>query len=54
MANERTSKLAYVDLHERQTKAIAAEFLSNVIQITPDHIDTILTDNGIQFSNQAR
>ena len=50
----RTSKLAYVELHERQTKAITAEFLRNVIAAIPDHIHTILTDNGIQFSNQAR
>jgi len=49
----RTSKLAYVELHERQTKAITAEFLRNVIAAIPDHIHTILTNNGIQFSNQA-
>jgi len=54
VALDRTPKLASVELHERQTKAITAEFLHNVIAAIPDHIHTILTDNGIQFSNQAR
>lgn len=54
VAIDRTSKLAYVELHERQTKAIAADFLCNLIEAVPYRIHTILTDNGIQFTNQAR
>jgi len=54
VAIDRTSKWVYVELHDRQTKAIAADFLRNFIKTVPYHIHTILTDNGIQFSNQAR
>ena len=43
-----------MELHERQTKAIAADFLTNLIKAVPYTIHTILTDNGIQFTNQAR
>ena len=54
VAIDRTSKLAYVELHERQTKAIAADFLRNLIENIPYWIHTVLTDNGIQFTNQVR
>ena len=54
VAIDRTSKLAYVELHERQTKAIATDFLRNLIETIPYRIHTILTDNGAQFTNQAR
>ncbi len=54
VAIDRTSKLAYVELHGRQTKAIAADFLRNLIETIPYRIHTVLTDNGIQFTNQAR
>ena len=48
---DRTSKFTYVELHERQTKIIAAEFLRKLIIDIPYKINKILTDNGIQFSN---
>jgi len=54
VAIDRTSKLAYVELHERQTKAIAVDFLNNLIEVIPYRIHIILTDNGIQFTNQTR
>ena len=54
VAIDRTSKLAYVELHERQTKAIATDFLRNLIETVPYRIHTVLTDNGIQFTNQTR
>ena len=38
-------------MHKRATKPIAAEFLRNLIKILPH---TVLTDNGIQFTNQKR
>uniref|UniRef100_A0A1A9VK78 Integrase catalytic domain-containing protein n=1 Tax=Glossina austeni TaxID=7395 RepID=A0A1A9VK78_GLOAU len=44
-------KFTYVELHKRATKPIAAEFLRNLIKILPH---TVLTDNGIQFTNQKR
>lgn len=44
-------KFTYVELHKSATKPIAAEFLRNLIKILPH---TVLTDNGIQFTNQKR
>uniref|UniRef100_A0A1A9VK60 Integrase catalytic domain-containing protein n=1 Tax=Glossina austeni TaxID=7395 RepID=A0A1A9VK60_GLOAU len=44
-------KFTYVELHKRATKPIAAEFLRNLIKILPH---TVLTDDGIQFTNQKR
>ncbi len=54
VAIDRTSKFTYVELHKSATKPIAAEFLGNLIRILPYKIHTILTDNGIQFTNQKR
>ena len=54
VAIDRTSKFAYVELHKRATKMIAAEFLRNLIQALPYQIHTILTDNGIQFKNREQ
>ena len=54
VAIDRTSKFAYVELHKRATKMIAAEFLRNLIQALPYQIHTILTDNGIQFKNRVQ
>lgn len=54
VAIDRTSKFAYVELHNNATKTVAAEFLRNLIKILPYKIHTILTDNGIQFTNQKR
>ncbi len=51
---DRTSKFTYVELHERQTKMIAAEFLRKLIVSVPYKIHTILTDNGIQFTNRKQ
>lgn len=48
------SKRPYVELHGSTTKTIAAEFLRNLIKILPYKIHTILTNNGIQFTNQRR
>jgi transposase-like protein len=52
VAIDRTSKFAYAELHLRQTKMIAADFLHNLITAVPYKIHTILTDNGIQFTNR--
>ncbi|TDI63291.1 MAG: IS481 family transposase [Alphaproteobacteria bacterium] len=52
VAIDRTSKFAYVELHERAGKMIAAQFLRNLIKMLPYKIHTILTDNGIQFTNR--
>jgi len=54
VAIDRTSKFAYVELHERAGKMVAAQFLRNLIAAVPYRIHTILTDNGIQFTNRKQ
>jgi transposase InsO family protein len=53
VAIDRTSKFAFVELHERAGKMIAAQFLRNLVETVPYAIHTVLTDNGIQFTNMA-
>lgn len=52
VAIDRTSKFAYVELHERATRLIAKAFLERVIKAVPYKIHTVLTDNGIQFAKR--
>lgn len=52
VAIDRTSKFAYVELLEKYGKGEAAGFLRNLIKAVPYKIHTILTDNGIQFTNR--
>ena len=54
VAIDRTSKFAYVELFEKEGKIQAAEFLQNLIEKVPYKIRTILTDNGVQFTNLPR
>ena len=54
VAIDRTSKFAFVELHPRQTKMIAAQFLRNLIEVVPCSIHTFLTDNGIQFTHRKQ
>ena len=52
VAVDRTSKFVYVELLEKYGKVEAAQFLRNLIKAVPYKIHTILTDNGIQFTNR--
>jgi transposase-like protein len=54
VAIDRTCKFAYAELHEEAHKMIAAQFLRNLIATVPDKLHTILTDNGMQFTNRQR
>ncbi len=54
VAIDRTSKFAYVELHQKAGKMAAAQFLRNLITSLPYAIHTVLTDNGIQFTNHER
>jgi transposase InsO family protein len=54
VAIDRTSKFAYVELHQKTGKMIAAQFLRNLIAAVPYAIHIVLTDNGIQFTNRER
>ena len=51
---DRTSKFAYAELHERQKRATAVGFFRRLIDAVPYQIHTVLTDNGIQFTNRKK
>ena len=54
VAIDRTSKFTYVELHAKAGKMAAAQFLRNLVKTVPYAIHTVLTDNGIQFTNRTR
>src|SRR3546814_12103674 len=54
VAIDRTSKFAYAELHEKAAKMVAAQFLRNLVAAVPYAIHTVLTDNGIQFTNRKQ
>ncbi len=54
VAIDRTSKFAYVELHQRARRATAIAFLQALIKVVPYRIHTVLTDNGIQFTHRKR
>jgi transposase InsO family protein len=51
VAIDRTSKFAFVELHERATTRVAAQFLHALVKVVPYKIHTVLTDNGIHFTD---
>jgi len=51
VAIDRTSKLVFARLLPRATRANACGFLKALLAHVPYHIHTVLTDNGIQFTN---
>ncbi|ROO29449.1 IS481 family transposase [Salinisphaera orenii] len=53
-AIDRTSKFAYAELHEKAGKRGAAQFLRHLVAAVPYAIHTILTDNGIRFTNRPQ
>lgn len=50
VAIERTSKFAFIELHENSKTATSRDFLLRLIEAVPYKIHTVLTDNGIQFT----
>ena len=50
VAIDRTSKFAFVELHEKATTAVSGGFLRNLLKAVPYKVHTVLTDNGIQFT----
>jgi Integrase core domain len=54
VAIDRTSKFAFVELHEKATMRVATDFLQALIKAVPYKIHTMLTDNGIQFADLAK
>jgi len=53
VATDRTSKFAFTELLTKASKMAAAEFLRNLVKAVPYRIHTVLTDNGIQFTNRT-
>lgn len=54
VAIDRTCKFASAELYPEASKTVAAQFLRRLIAAVPYKIRTILTDNGIQFTNRKR
>jgi transposase InsO family protein len=50
VAIDRTSKFAFVELHEKATTRVSGDFLRHLIAAVPYKIHTVLTDNGIHFT----
>src|ERR1700751_1959167 len=50
VAIDRTSKFAFVELHEKVARRTAGDFLRHLIAAVPYKIHTVLTDNGIHFT----
>jgi transposase-like protein len=46
VAIDRTSKFAFVELHEKATPAVSADFLRRLLKAVPDKIHTVLTDTA--------
>ena len=51
VAIDRTSKFAFTELHTKATTRTAADFLRALINAVPYKILTVLTDNGIHFTD---
>ena len=51
VAIDRTSKFAYAELHGKANRRTAIDFLKALIKAVPYKIHTVLTDNGIQFTD---
>jgi len=53
VAIDRTSKFAFVELHEKVTRRAAADFLRRLIEAVPYKVHTVLTDDGTHFTDPA-
>jgi hypothetical protein len=51
---DRMSKFAYTELHTEAIKTVAAQFLRSLIAPVPDKLHTVLSDDGIQFTNRKQ
>lgn len=50
VAIDRTTKFAFVELHEKATTRVSGDFLRHLIAAVPYKIHTVLTDNGLHFT----
>jgi hypothetical protein len=51
VAIDRTTKFAFVELHEKATRRIAGHFLRHLAAAVPYKVHTVLTDNGTHFTD---
>ena len=54
VAIDRTSKFAFVELHEKVTRRVAGNFLRALIAAVPYRVHTVLTDNGTHFTEPSQ
>jgi len=50
VAIDRTSKFAFVELHEKATRRVAGDFLRHLAAAVPYKVHTVLTHNGTHFT----
>ncbi len=53
VAIDRTSKFAFVELHQKITTRVAGDFLRHLIAAVPYKVHTVLTDHGIHFTTPS-
>src|SRR5215210_1652403 len=53
VAIDRTSKVAFVERHEKVTRRVAANVLRALIAAVPYKVHTVLTDNGTHFTEPS-
>jgi len=53
VAIDRTSKFAFVELHQKVTTRVAGDFLRHLIAAVPYKVHTVLTDHGIHFTTPS-
>ena len=51
VAIDRTSKFAFTELHAKATTRVSGDFLRALIAAVPYRIHTVLTDNGLHFTD---
>ena len=54
VAIDRTSKFAFVELHEKATRRSPPTSCGTSSQAVPYKVHTVLTDNGTQFTDPPR
>jgi transposase InsO family protein len=50
VAIDRTSKFAFVEVHQKVARRTAADFLRRLVAAVPYKVHTVLTDNGTHFT----
>src|SRR3954452_4367135 len=51
VAIDRTSKFAFVEMHRKATRRVAANFLRHLAEAVPYKVHIVLTDNGPHFTD---